>query len=81
LKVKVLYFSSLKDRIKKSQEVIDIKEKTTVGEFIKILKERYPELEKNFDNVMIAVNEEYASSDQVLKEGDTVAIIPPVSGG
>jgi len=30
---------------------------------------------------MIAVNEEYASSDQVLKEGDTVAIIPPVSGG
>ncbi|ACO04205.1 MAG TPA: molybdopterin converting factor subunit 1 [Persephonella sp.] len=81
MKVKVLYFSSLKDRIKKSQEVIDIKEKTTVGEFIKILKERYPELEKNFDNVMIAVNEEYASSDQVLKEGDTVAIIPPVSGG
>ena len=81
MKVKVLYFSSLKDRIKKSHEVIDIKEKTTVGEFIKILKERYPELEKNFDNVMIAVNEEYASSDQVLKEGDTLAIIPPVSGG
>lgn len=29
----------------------------------------------------IAVNEEYAADDIVLREGDRVALLPPVSGG
>ncbi len=60
---------------------MDIPEGTTVSSLINVLKNTYPELEKNFDSVMVAVNEEYASAEQILKEGDTVAIIPPVSGG
>ena len=30
---------------------------------------------------MIAVNQEYCGSETVLKNGDIVALIPPVSGG
>jgi molybdopterin converting factor small subunit len=30
---------------------------------------------------LVAVNERYARSDQSLRAGDTVAIIPPVAGG
>lgn len=30
---------------------------------------------------MVAVNQEYATDDYVLEEGDEIAIIPPVSGG
>ncbi len=30
---------------------------------------------------MIAVNDAYAAPEQILKEGDTLAFIPPVSGG
>jgi molybdopterin converting factor small subunit len=30
---------------------------------------------------MLAVNQEYATPETVLKAGDEVAIIPPVSGG
>lgn len=33
------------------------------------------------DHVMIAINEEYAFDDMKIQAGDTVAIIPPVSGG
>ncbi len=29
----------------------------------------------------VAVNQEYAKGEQVLHEGDEVAIFPPVSGG
>lgn len=32
-------------------------------------------------HVMIAINEEYATDEDVIKEGDIVALIPPVSGG
>lgn len=30
---------------------------------------------------LVAVNEQYASLDQMLRSGDEVAIIPPVAGG
>ena len=33
------------------------------------------------DGLLYAVNKEYADADQQLKDGDEVALIPPVSGG
>jgi len=30
---------------------------------------------------MVAVNEQYASRDRPLRQGDEVALIPPVAGG
>lgn len=30
---------------------------------------------------VMAVNQDYAKADHVLKEGDEVALIPPISGG
>ncbi|BCB02484.1 molybdopterin converting factor subunit 1 [Bacillus sp. KH172YL63] len=33
------------------------------------------------DAVMAAINEEYAGNEDTVQSGDTVALIPPVSGG
>lgn len=33
------------------------------------------------ETVMTAINEEFASNDEVISEGDVIAFIPPVSGG
>ncbi len=81
MKVKVLYFSSIKDRLKKNSEDIDIPENTSVEEFLSLLKKKYPEIADILDNVMVAVNEEYVDKEHLLKENDIVALIPPVSGG
>ncbi|MFT5214356.1 MAG: molybdopterin converting factor small subunit, partial [Patiriisocius sp.] len=48
--------------------------------FKTVLKEKYPQL-KNIESYAIAVNEVYAEDALFLKEGDVVAVIPPVSGG
>jgi len=40
----------------------------------------YPEFTK-LRSISFAVNESYQSDEYILKENDTVAIIPPVAGG
>ncbi|MDX5871524.1 molybdenum cofactor biosynthesis protein MoaE [Bacillus cereus group sp. BfR-BA-01344] len=33
------------------------------------------------NEIMVAINEEYANEDDIIQTGDVVAMIPPVSGG
>lgn len=81
MEIKVLYFSSVKYKIKKSNEQFEIDENTTIEELLKVLKDKYPEIKDILENTMIAVNEEYKDKKYILKNNDVVAIIPPVSGG
>lgn len=81
MKIKLLYFSSIKDKLKKSFEELKIKDNFSINDLIDILKKKYPQISQNLDNVMFAVNEEYQDKKYLLKDGDNVAVIPPVSGG
>jgi molybdopterin synthase sulfur carrier subunit len=31
--------------------------------------------------VMVSINEEFATNDDIIHDGETIAFIPPVSGG
>ena len=53
---------------------------TTVSEFKMLIQEKYPQLSQ-INSYAIAVNENYANDQILLKNNDVVAIIPPVSGG
>ncbi|RUM61475.1 MAG: molybdopterin converting factor subunit 1 [Persephonella sp.] len=81
MKVKILYFASLKDKVKKSYEYIDIKEGNSIKDLKKLLINKYPEIKDILDKSMIAVNESYVQEDIILNDYDTVAFIPPVGGG
>ncbi|PAF11588.1 molybdopterin synthase sulfur carrier subunit, partial [Shouchella clausii] len=50
----------------------------TIAELKQLLEEEFGLM---LDSVMAAVNEEFASDEEVIQNGDTVAFIPPVSGG
>lgn len=45
------------------------------------IKRRYPALERFERSALFAVNEEHARQQDQLRDGDTLAIFPPVSGG
>lgn len=52
----------------------------------RILAETYPKLAQlvmDEDSITLALNEEYVPAGEVLslRDGDTVALIPPISGG
>ena len=52
----------------------------TVGALRDYLGESYPELNK-LSSLAIAVNNTYARDEQQLNTKDSIALIPPVSGG
>lgn len=52
--------------------------------FRRVMAEKYPGLSSlvlDEDSLTLALNEEYIESEVVLKNGDTIALIPPISGG
>jgi molybdopterin converting factor subunit 1 len=80
MKITVLFFGITTDLVGKNTISYSVNTSTSVENLKNLLKTDYPNL-KNIDDFAIAVNEEYATNELLLKEGDVVAIIPPVSGG
>ena len=80
MELKILYFGVSRDQTNKDEEDLAVNENLTAGEFKRKLTEMYPKLE-DIQSFALAVNESYAEDSLMLKEGDTIAIIPPVSGG
>jgi molybdopterin converting factor subunit 1 len=80
MKITSLFFGVTADLIGVTELDMELKDFTDVGAFKLVLKEKHPQL-KNITSYAIAVNETYAEDILILKEGDVVAVIPPVSGG
>jgi molybdopterin synthase catalytic subunit len=81
MKIGVLFFGVLKDLAGRSGECIDLPEGAQVRELLSYYARREPRLEAMLPSLAISVNREYAETDRALREGDEVALLPPVSGG
>jgi len=81
MKVQVLFFASLREKTRLHDTTLELASGCTVGELWNMLVERFPAIEPMGSSVSFAVNQEYADRDQVLSDGDEIALIPPVSGG
>ena len=79
MQIKVLLFGITRDLIGKGQLIMHADKKSTIALLKHQLETDYPEL-GNYAYT-VAVNEVYADENQVLTPNDTVALIPPVSGG
>lgn len=54
---------------------------TTVRALLDALIAQHPALEPWADRIAVAVDEQYATRETILRDGQTIALIPPVSGG
>lgn len=79
--VRVLFFGALKDLLARESESVELSEGSKAGELLRLLIERAPRIREFASTLAIAINGKYASTADVLHEGDEVAFLPPVSGG
>jgi len=81
MRVRVLFFGVLKDLAGKASETIELSDGMSVRAMVAHCSSAKPELQKHFQSLAVAVNQQYASPDTTLNDGDEVALLPPVSGG
>ena len=83
--MKVLYFAWVRTKTGVAEESIPLPAGVeTVGQFLAWLKDRgagYAEALKAPEFIRVAVNQEFATDATRLKDGDEVALFPPVTGG
>ncbi len=80
MKIKTLFFGITTDLVGQHELEVELEKSVSIADFKTLLKETYPMLAK-INSYAVAVNEAYAEDDYSIKEGDVVAVIPPVSGG
>lgn len=81
MKVRLLFFAVLRDITGVAGRDLTLAEGTTAREVWQSLRSSYAKLADYTQPPMIAINETYATPDDVLRDGDELAFIPPVAGG
>ena len=81
MQVRVLFFGVLKDAFGAESATADLPEGMKVVDLLEIFGDRLNVKKEMMESIAVAVNQEYAKADDVLHEGDEVALLPPVSGG
>lgn len=75
---KIMFFAHLRDVVGEEFVTMDVSGKS-VADVKALISSKYNLTQ--LESAMTAVNEEFASNDEIVQSGDVIAFIPPVSGG
>lgn len=81
LKVKVLMFARARELAGTSELELLMPEGCTTAECVTELAAKFPPVETIQDCIVLALNLNYITDPVKVKDGDELAIIPPISGG
>lgn len=78
--VTVLYFAAARERAGTDREELDLGGRK-VSAVLDALAQRHPALERVLPQCRVAVDQAFATPDDVVPDGAELALIPPVAGG
>jgi molybdopterin converting factor subunit 1 len=81
MKARVRLFARLSELAGTRELEVELGEGLTAGGVYDLLSRRYPAIEGMGGSLMYALNAEYVRPDHPVRDGDELALIPPVSGG
>jgi molybdopterin converting factor subunit 1 len=78
--VTVLLFASYAEALGTASLDVELDGDPTVSDVLTLIRAR-PGADRLPPAPLVAVNQQYASAGSAVREGDEVALIPPVAGG
>jgi molybdopterin converting factor subunit 1 len=81
MKVRLLFFAAVRERMRAAEMVRELPEPTTVEGLWHQLQREHPSLGDIRVAIAFALNREYVDSKTMVHDNDEVAFILPVSGG
>jgi molybdopterin synthase catalytic subunit/molybdopterin converting factor small subunit len=81
MQIRVLLFGVLKDLAGRSSDILELAEGATVAEVLQHYSQQVPRFRAMLPSLALSVNREYSTTEAVLRSGDEVGLLPPVSGG
>jgi molybdopterin converting factor subunit 1 len=82
IEIRVLFFATLRSLTGLKTLDLELPLESSVADLKLIVAERFPGLASALvETVLVSINREYASDEQVIPDGAEVALFPPVSGG
>lgn len=78
---KVRFFAGAAEATGHREYTVDLPEGATVADLLLKLQAAFPQAADLLARSFFSVNREYADLSAVIKKGDELAVIPPVSGG
>ena len=83
--MKLIYFAWLRARIGCAEEEIDlppgVKDVAGLLDWLRSRGSGYAEALRDLSVVRVAVNQNYVGLEHPVREGDEIAVFPPVTGG
>lgn len=75
-------FNGLQRKMTRTDKIqVPLSDRTRVGDVLRYIKESYPDLPLNEDDVLVTVNNHVSSLDHDLQENDKISFIPHIGGG
>ena len=81
VRVQVLFFGRLREMTSLSEEFVKVAQGATIEDLFQNYADRFPGIAAIRPSLVASRNQEFAAWDSPLGENDTIAFLPPVSGG
>ena len=81
MRVTVTFFAAIRDAAGTPEERVELPDGSTVDGLLRELHRAHPALRALADDTLVSVNRGLGAGTTVLRDGDAVALFPPLAGG
>ena len=81
MRIKVLFFATLRERAGAKTVEVEIPANATVRRLKDQVAHDFPDLHQSLETALVSINHEFAFDDALIPINAEIALFPPVSGG